>query len=188
MGICGGFQMLGTRIDDPHGIESLGTPSSSEGLGFLAIRTVLNQTKTTRQIQGACRCAIFGHPQTDLTFRGYEIHVGETVYEGEAARFAEITREGMNGAFPDGAVSTDRRVVGTYVHGLFDCDSFRHAFVDAARMACGLEAASAHVFVAREREARLDRLADHVRRSLDIGLLRSWIGLSREAGVAALKG
>jgi adenosylcobyric acid synthase len=102
--------------------------------------------------------------------------VGETVYDGDAQRFAEITREGIEGAVPDGAMSRNGQVAGTYVHGLFDDDAFRHGFVDAARTACGLDAARTHAFVAREREARLDRLAAHVRSALDLDLIRSWIG------------
>ena len=178
MGICGGFQMLGTRIDDPHGIERA-IPSACGGLGLLPIRSVLNSTKTTRQVQGVCQSALFGQPFLGQEFHGYEIHVGETVYDAGSTRFSEITREGLNGATPDGAVSIDGRVLGTYVHGFFDGDSLRHAFVDAARKACGLAPSSDHAFVAKEREARLDRLADHVRRSLDLDLIRSWIGLTQ---------
>ncbi len=178
MGICGGFQMLGTRIEDPHGMERA-APSACEALGLLPIRSVLNSTKTTRQVRGVCRSALFGQPSVGHEFRGYEIHVGETIYDDGSTRFAEITREGLDGATPDGAVSSDGRVLGTYVHGFFDSDSLRHAFVDAARKACGLAPASNHAFVAKEREARLDRLADHVRRSLDLDLMRSWIGLQQ---------
>lgn len=180
MGICGGFQMLGTRIDDPEGIECNAIPASCGGLGLLPIRTTFDSTKTTRQLRGVCRSEIFGRQTPDLEFSGYEIHVGETIYDTGATRFAEITREGLSGCALDGAVSSDGRVLGTYVHGLFDSDSLRHSFVDAARKACGLAPSSNHVFVAREREARLDRLADHVRRSLDIDLIRSWIGLSKQ--------
>ena len=176
MGVCGGFQMLGTRIEDPQGMESDGKPSTCEGLGLLPIQTVLNPSKTTRQVRGICHGAIFGQPQGETAFHGYEIHVGETVYDGDAQRFAEITREGIEGAVPDGAMSRNGQVAGTYVHGLFDDDAFRHGFVDAARAACGLDAARTHAFVAREREARLDRLAAHVRSALDLDLIRSWIG------------
>lgn len=179
MGICGGFQMLGTRIDDPRGIERGGIPSAGEGLGLLPIRTVLNATKTTRQVRGVCRSTLFGEHFAGHEFQGYEIHVGETLYDDSATPFAEITREGLDFAAPDGAISSDGRVIGTYVHGFFDNDSLRHCFVDEARRACGLAASSTHAFVAREREARLDRLANHVRHSLDLDLIRSWIGLSK---------
>jgi adenosylcobyric acid synthase len=177
-GICGGFQMLGTRIEDPHGIEGDGLPSACDGLGLLPIRTVLNATKTTRQVQGTCQAAFFGE-QSLGSFRGYEIHLGETVYEEGATRFAEIAREGLGGTYPDGAVSSDGRVLGTYVHGFFDSDSLRHAFIDMARKARGLAPALNHRFVAEERESQLDRLADHVRRALDIDLIRGWAGLAR---------
>lgn len=179
MGICGGFQMLGMSIDDPHGIEAEGRSSSCDALGLLPIRTILNPTKTTRQIRGRCEAAIFGEQIPTQEFCGYEIHVGETLYDAGSARFAEIAREGLCHPVADGAVSSDHRVLGTYIHGLFDSDSFRHAFIDAARGACSLAPALDHAFVAREREARLDRLAAHVRRSLDIDMIRSWVGLAR---------
>jgi adenosylcobyric acid synthase len=179
MGVCGGFQMMGTRIDDPHGVERAGSASSCEGMGLLPIRTVLNPTKTTRRVRGVCQGALFGQQAFGGEFRGYEIHVGETVYDAGATRFAEIAREGIDGALPDGAVSEDGRVIGTYVHGFFDGDALRHTFVNAARAACGMAPAVEHAFVAREREGRLDRLAAHVRHSLDMELIRSWIGLRR---------
>jgi len=180
MGICGGFQMMGTQIEDPHGIERGSIPSACEGLALLPVRSVLNATKTTRQVRGVCQSAIFGDRLISEEFHGYEIHMGETVYDSGSNHLAEIRREGLAGATPDGAVSSSGRVLGTYVHGFFDSDLFRHSFLGAARAACGLAPSSNHSFVAREREARLDRLADHVRSSLDLDLIRSWIGLSRK--------
>ena len=178
IGICGGFQMLGDRIDDPQGMESGGRPCSREGLGLLHVITVLHTEKITRRVSGRVRAAAFcGHVWRETGFRGYEIHVGGTVLCDGPAPFADITPAGASGASPDGAVSEDDLVFGTYVHGLFDDDPIRHAFLDAARVARGLSPARDHAFVAAEREARLDRLADHLRRSLNLGLIRSWIGL-----------
>ena len=175
-GICGGFQMLGTQIEDPQGIENAGLPCAREGLGLLRVRTVLQSEKITRPATGRIwRSAIFGQPSKECAFRGYEIHVGETVYGEEATPFAEVTRAGSSALVTDGAVSADRRVFGTYVHGIFDDDNFRHAFLDAARAASGLAPFAARAFVAAERESRLDRLAAHVRRSLDMEMIRSWI-------------
>jgi adenosylcobyric acid synthase len=111
----------------------------------------------------------------ETRFQGYEIHVGETVYETGAKPFAEILREGIAGTVPDGAVSASGRVMGTYVHGCFDDDDFRHAFLAAARRAVDLAPAETWALVAAEREARIDRLADHLRTSLDMNLIRSWI-------------
>jgi len=175
-GICGGFQMLGIQIEDPQGIENGGLPCAREGLGLLRVRTVLQSEKVTRPATGRIRgSAIFGQPLKECAFRGYEIHVGETVYAEEGTPFAEVTRGGSSAPVTDGAVSADRRVFGTYVHGIFDDDNFRHAFLDAARAARGLVPFAARAFVAAERESRLDRLAAHVRRSLDMEMIRGWI-------------
>ena len=81
----------------------------------------------------------------------------------------------FTGSVPDGAVSASGRVLGTYVHGFFDNDAFRHAFLAAARRAVDLSPAETWVNVGAEREARIDRLADHLRKSLDMNLIRSWI-------------
>jgi adenosylcobyric acid synthase len=175
IGICGGFQMLGGSIEDPHGIENRGVPCSRNGLGFLPVRTVLRAEKTVRRVRGRLRCNIFGSALWPSTgFRGYEIHVGETVYETGARPFAEVSREGVPGSIPDGAVSSSGRIFGTYVHGLFDDDDFRHSFIQAARAAVDLAPAATWAHVAAEREARIDRLACHLRRSLDMHLIKSW--------------
>ena len=176
VGICGGFQMLGIQIEDPQGIENGGVPCAREGLGLLGVRTVLRSEKIARPAAGRISSpVIFGQEANEREFRGYEIHVGETLYGEEAAPFAEITRAGASAPVPDGAVSADRRAFGTYVHGIFDSDNFRHGFLEAARAACGLAPCAARAFVAAERESRLDRLAAHVRRALDIEMIRSWM-------------
>ena len=161
-GICGGFQMLGTRVDDPTGVENDGAPASCAGLGLLPAHTMLAAEKITRPVKGRVCAPGFG----GAAFHGYEIHVGDSP---TSAPFAQ-TEYG-----PDGAVSADGRVFGTYIHGLFDDDAFRHAFVDAMRAACGLVPASRRAFTGAEREARIDRLAAHLRQSLDMNLIRSWI-------------
>ena len=176
IGICGGFQMLGSSIEDPHGIENRGKRRIRKGLGFLPVRTVLQAEKTVRPVEGCLRTNIFDAgllPET--RFEGYEIHVGETFYEAGSRPLADIVRQGIPGSVPDGAVSASGRVLGTYVHGFFDNDDFRHSFLAAARRAVDLAPAEIWANVAREREARIDRLADHLRKSLDMNLIRSWI-------------
>jgi adenosylcobyric acid synthase len=166
-GICGGFQMLGLSIEDPLGVENGGQSRSVTGLGQLSIRTVLRDEKTVRRATGRTR--LF----EAKSFCGYEIHMGETLYENGAEPFAQIIRE--NGAAPiaDGAIAKSGRVFGTYVHGLFDDDAFRHGFLDSVRDACGL--APARDYAAANREARIDRWADHLRQSLDMNLIRGWL-------------
>jgi adenosylcobyric acid synthase len=173
IGICGGFQMLGLSIDDPAGVESENVPRTVHGLGQLPVRTVMRGGKTVRRASGRTR--LFDAP----AFSGYEIHMGETLYETGAAPFAEILREGESQATCDGAVSASGRVWGTYIHGLFDDDRFRHALLDFARPACGLELTRNHVCVTAEREARIGRWASHLKQSLDMKLIRSLIGESQ---------
>ena len=176
IGICGGFQMLGSAIEDPCGIENQGESSSRKGLGFLPVRTVLHAQKTVRRVEGCLRSEFLGLGQfPENRFEGYEIHVGETFYEPGSRPLAEIARQGIPGSVPDGAVSASGRVLGTYVHGLFDNDDFRHEFLAAARRAVELAPAETWANVAAEREARIDRLADHLRKSLNMNLIRSWI-------------
>jgi len=111
-GICGGFQMLGIQIEDPQGIENGGLPCARQGLGLLRVRTVLESEKITRPASGRLLSpAIFGQHANECAFRGYEIHVGKTVYAEEATPFAEIARTGSSAVVTDGAVSVDRRVL-----------------------------------------------------------------------------
>ena len=167
IGICGGFQMLGLAIEDPFGVESGGRLRVAEGLGLLAVRTVMREEKIVRRASGLAR---------GMRFSGYEIHMGETIYEHGAQPFAQITREGDSGSMPDGAISDSGRVWGTYVHGLFDDDAFRHALIDGLRGQCGLCPARVKSWITLERRRRIDRWADHLRQSLNLDLIRGWIG------------
>lgn len=171
LGICGGFQMLGSTIADPHGVESAGTASSTEGLGLLALRTVLRKEKTTRRVEGIV--VAWSGP----CFQGYEIHMGETFPDPGTQCFAEILRQGSAVTVADGAVDRSGRIFGTYIHGLFDQDPFRHSFLASMRTACGLAPAVSLACVTAEREGRIDRWAAHLRQSLDLPSIRSWIGL-----------
>jgi adenosylcobyric acid synthase len=176
IGICGGFQMLGISIDDPHGIENNGAPASQAGLGLLPVRTVLHAEKTVRRVRGSLRGGFFGGEiSSHARFQGYEIHVGETYHQTGARPLADIEwDETINGA-PDGAVSESGRVLGTYVHGFFDNDDLRHEFIQAARAVAGLAPAADWQDISANREARIDRLACHLKQSLNLDLLQSWI-------------
>lgn len=184
VGICGGFQMLGSAVDDPHGVENDGVPGSEMGLGLLSVRTVLRKEKTARRVRGFL-CGDFfgcGGPR-QILFPGYEIHVGETLYRKGVPARSLIEREGLPGAFADGAVSESGRIFGTYVHGFFDSDEFRHEFIRAARAVVGLAPAARWVNSRAERAGHIDCLADTLQKSLDMDLIRSWLVPSRSAAL-----
>jgi adenosylcobyric acid synthase len=151
LGICGGLQMLGETLHDPHGLE--GAAGSAKGLGLLALDTTLGRDKTLRQRHG--RLALDGMPVA-----GYEIHQGES--RGPAlARPALHFADGV-----DGALSADGQIMATYLHGLFDqteaCRSLLAWAGLAAPQSCDYEAL---------REAAMDRLADAVEAHLDLAAL-----------------
>jgi adenosylcobyric acid synthase len=175
IGICGGMQMLSLSIEDPHGAESNGVPRSAYGLSVLPIRTVLQCEKVTRQARGRVLKPL--GETVCPTIEGYEIHMGETIYEEGACPFAEIQRVGESVTRPDGCVAAVRPAFGTYLHGIFHDDGFRHIFLAAARAACGLAPLEQKSFFAAERERRIDRLANHVRRALDMRLIHACLGV-----------
>ena len=149
IGICGGLQMLGRRITDPQGIES--EAGDSAGFGWLELDTELAAEKTLRQVQGHLA---FGD---GAALRGYEIHAGLShgpALDCPAVRIADRV---------DGAISSDGRILGTYLHGLFDS-----AEACAALLAwAGLDAPESFDADAR-REASLERLADCLENHLDM--------------------
>jgi adenosylcobyric acid synthase len=175
VGLCGGFQILGLRLSDPDGVENNGIPLERDGLGLLSVRTVFRKEKTTRLISAELYDPSFAAglgPAT--TFQGYEIHMGETDRTPEARPFARLSTVDR-GDLLDGAVSPTGLVFGTYIHGLFDNDRFRHSFLDWARSSIKLAPAEAKVYRTTERDARLNRWADHLRASLRLDLIRNWI-------------
>jgi len=140
IGICGGFQMLGLSVADPHGVE--GAAGSSAGLGLLDMHTELTQNKQLSQVQGHCDFA-------DATVSGYEIHMG--VSRGVAMDRPAFIIAGQ----PEGARSPDEQVLGSYLHGLFDTPQACSALLRWAGLA-----SAAVVDTAKLREQSLDRIAD----------------------------
>ncbi len=175
IGVCGGFQMLGLDLADPHGVENDGVPVTRKGLGLLAVSTTLGIEKTTRPVSGRV-CATdprFLGPESEA-FKGYEIHMGETTRSAGTPPFARLeTSDGDE--FLDGAISTRGLAFGTYVHGVFDTDAFRHNFIDWARAALKLAPAKEKIFATAERDSRLNRWADCLRESLQFDQIRQLI-------------
>ena len=149
VGLCGGFQMLGARIEDPLGLE--GEPGGSAGLGLLEVETTLSREKTLTQAEGE-------ELASGEAVRGYEIHAGRTSGAG-----LERPMLRLRGA-PDGAVAG--RVMGCYLHGLFAADGFRHAFLARLR-----RRAPSGLVYEDEVEAILDRLAAHLEAAMPLDRL-----------------
>jgi adenosylcobyric acid synthase len=116
VGICGGYQMLGRMVRDPDGIE--GGVTAAEGLGLLDVETVMEPEKTVRNVRA--RSVRF-----DLPLEGYEIHLGRTTGPDTLRPFTKI-----NGV-DDGAMSSDGKVIGTYLHGLFGAHAFRGKYLQS---------------------------------------------------------
>jgi cobyric acid synthase CobQ len=161
VGICAGMQMLGEAVEDPHGIES--DRASRQALGLLSIRTILREEKTLTATTAR-------HAASGLRLRGYEIHHGES--SGEHLQPAVIREDGKALGFE----SADGRVLGTYLHGLFDADPFRRWFIDGLRRARGLSPLE-EVQAVFDIEPALDRVADLVRESLDVTAIYKKMGL-----------
>lgn len=178
VGVCGGMQMLGAGVHDAGGREGGG---QMPGLGLLPIQTTLVEDKVT-QLTTAQLIApqLFDQPMNCDTASGYEIHLGSTEYQPGARPLLTIRRSDGTTSF-DGATSNDGRIIGTYLHGFFDDDEFRHSFINSARAALQLTPPAAYVNFRAEREARFDRLAAHVRQSIDLGAILSFLGLTRAA-------
>jgi adenosylcobyric acid synthase len=173
IGICGGMQMLGQQIEDPDGIEQQGC---MPGLGLLPIITSMQADKVTRVRTGGVRGGLlFGQQFRDNRVAGYEIHVGKTCYSEFAEPFSIL-----DGGEPDGCLSRDGRAFGTYLHGIFDGDSFRHQFLNAARSFCGLASPRALNPWKAQREESFERLSREVSKALDMESLFSWVGLKYE--------
>ena len=159
LGICGGFQMLGSLIDDPLGLE--GVAGAEPGLGLLAMTTELRAEKQLRNVHGRLRL-------DRAEVNGYEIHAG--VSEGEALENPLVL---LDDDRADGALSEDGQVAGTYLHGLFESPAAQQALLGWA----GLRAAQG-VDYAALRERDLDRLADLVEQHLDTAALRELCGVA----------
>jgi adenosylcobyric acid synthase len=174
LGICGGFQMLGRALCDPHAIES--PVAETPGLGLLPVVTTFAPGKTT--VRARARVVAgegFLGRARGVEVEGYEIHAGHSDVDG-AAPFAILGRRGVPENGPDGAMTPDGRIVGTYLHGLFGSAPLRRALLTDLAAARGLPADPAWGRPAPASE-RYDRLADAVERALDIAAVGRLVGL-----------
>jgi adenosylcobyric acid synthase len=173
IGICGGYQMLGTSIHDPENVESsIGTTA---GLGLLPVTTRFLPVKSTHQVKGHTLVGrgLLAKAQ-GAPISGYEIHMGQTTAARAAPPFLVQQRSHESCSDIDGSLSEDGNVLGTYVHGLFHNDEFRRAILGelAERKGKVLPANNWSFSV----EQQYDRLAALVRENLDLDLILRLMG------------
>ena len=179
VGICGGFQMLGTTILDPDGVES--SVSEAQGLELLPSITRLLSEKATHQVQARLTDAggTVASP-CHVPLIGYEIHMGVTTLAAGVHPFSHIfVRGGDAVAVDDGGVSLDGRIFGTYLHGIFDNDQFRVNYLNTLRREKGMPLHSES-----ERQAvddPFDQLAEQLEEHLDMPALLGICGLDCDA-------
>ncbi|WP_370230777.1 cobyric acid synthase [Marinobacter nauticus] len=165
LGICGGFQMLGHKVEDPEGLE--GEVGTTEGLALFEMVTRMVPGKQLRMVIGGLTSHIASTAVTSA-LKGYEMHNGVTEGAALVRPFAEL--EGR----PDGAVSADGQVAGTYIHGVFDEPAACKAILAWAGLKTQGEQS---VDYQRHRLQQLDRLADQVDQCLDTDRLRRLLQL-----------
>ena len=165
VGICGGYQMLGKKILDPHKVES--DKTEVDGLGLLDVVTEFASEKSTSQVRALCLSdlgLLAGIKGQELS--GYEIHMGQTRGNEQSAAF-QITATPQGPAdYSDGVLNPKGTILGTYMHGLFHNDDFRQVFLNNLRRFWGLAESKGSGAASKDRE--YDKLADLVRHSLDI--------------------
>jgi adenosylcobyric acid synthase len=147
LGLCGGYQMLGKSVSDPDGIE--GAAGETPGLRLLDVTTDMTPEKSLTRVKAV-------HEATKQPIDAYEIHIGRTEGGDRARPFAIV------GDTPEGAISPDGRVQGSYLHGVFTSDAFRRAYLAKLGVAPANESYGARV------DDALNALADHIETHLDV--------------------
>ena len=151
LGLCGGYQMLGVSIADPHGIE--GPAGSVPGLSLLQVDTVIAGEKALAEVSGTTVADA-------APVKGYEMHVGVSTGPDIARPLVRFS-DGRS----DGAVSADGRVAGTYLHGFFADDAQRRAWIERLGGTPSRHSHDADI------QSTLDALADHLEAHIDVDRL-----------------
>ena len=170
IGICGGYQLLGRTIRDPQHVES--ENDSVEGLGLLDVSTELAGEKTTTRMTGTVLSGGFASELDGQSIEGYEIHMGKTVPGPDAVPFCRLD-DGRE----DGAVSSDGRIFGSYLHGLFDNDALRGSILEKLS---GTKSERAQTSYSQFKDGQYELLADTFEEFVDTDALFRIAGLTRE--------
>ena len=170
LGVCGGYQMLGKKISDKYHLES--NSSQIEGLGLLPISTRLAKDKVLSQVKAR-------EISSGIEISGYEIHHGLSGCRGSLKPFFEILeRSSKKIKYFDGFRRNDNRVLGTYIHGLFDADTFRREFLNKIRQSKGWRSLPQQIHFDPDRE--FDKLAQLLRENIDMKSLYGIVNPARE--------
>ncbi len=168
IGICGGYQMLGESLSDPEGVEGE-KKSTLRGMGLLPAKTIFAAEKTRTQTNGVMLAAAGMYCEvTGQKVTGYEIHMGETVQEMTEAAHRITPSICLEDGRMDGFVREDGLVFGSYLHGLFDNLSFTGAILNQLAKKKGISLTATAKSMEEYKESQYDKLADLVRRSLDM--------------------
>lgn len=175
IGVCGGYQMLGKKICDPHHTES--AYDEVEALGFLPMTTEFAEEKLTSQVKAqTLDWQFLGKKAAFSELHGYEIHMGVTRFTDAVKHPFLITLSGGQKTEKiDGAISVDGLVMGSYIHGIFDNDGYRRMLLNLLRKRKGLPALPIKQNYAAQKQAAYNRLADTVRSALDMKKLHEII-------------
>ncbi len=182
LGICGGLQMLGREIHDPHQTES--DIEFVPGLNLMDFTTVLEREKVTRQATARLAKSNYldvnNGEHSNPLFSGYEIHLGETLLGEGTQPLFQLQRLGDEESQFDGAISADQRIFGTYLHGLFDSAEGLALLLSHWRKICGKHKPDASTIdPGVERERRYEALADHYRKNLKMDIIYRALDLPR---------
>ena len=153
LGICGGYQLMGVEVCDPNHVE--GDIGRLPGLGLLPVTTTMSGEKITRQVE-------FSVLFTKKNLKGYEIHMGQTLPFGQAKASPLLH---LSDGRQDGYI-VDNKCMGTYVHGILDNASFVDFLLQP--FAEKLSQTKASFDYQAFKEEQYDKLADHVRKYVDM--------------------
>jgi len=153
LGICGGYQMMGKYVHDPDGLE--GRPGTMQGLSLLPVETILKAPKTT---------TLTRFTWEGISGAGYEIHMGQTLRFAGKSLFRVLEQNRISCDKEDGCITNNARVLGTYIHGLFDTPDITRRWLNLIGLS-GLELTEAHGLAARNKE--YDLLAEHFEKYVD---------------------
>ncbi|QEK13593.1 cobyric acid synthase [Crassaminicella thermophila] len=170
IGICGGYQMLGKKICDPHETES--NIKEINGLGLLDTETIFELEKTTTQVEAEIIASVQNALKgtQGMIVKGYEIHMGQTKL-GEDSFVLNHIKKRLNQevCIEDGAINSTGNVIGTYIHGIFDNIQFTRKLLNNIRKEKGLDEKESNVESFEEfKEREYDKLAKIVRENVDL--------------------